>query len=908
MKRIRRFLCFTGVLFFVLFALLTWLGGRLFSLELNEVISYHADDSSLYAAIAPDAIDSYLICRNDFRTGKKYSMRFPKTDGEGNRYELQNIEKEAEGNVAVLLDVYSGAVLLRSEIWVCCPSEGSSRRIYSCEYDEEEDAGIIMISDAYGILILKFIPISDEDGSELIHRTLYYAGQYDTPIRLDPLRIVQFTTSTFYAIAGQGIWYADRYGNVYHCLEDSTVVNIMKNDGSRVSVNNVGYSPTGSGFYFYNLDNQKDYWIGSDGVLTEFDNSVLDTFRTQGFQVWELGMDSKGVLYADLRRGDEPVRLAVMVQGEEPRIFSRIEIPAGFWLPYVLVWSVFLTIVLSAVVWTIRYIHRSVHIIPVSLRIFAAVTVVLLVGSAGIFSETCRLFSERRLKEEEEILCDAAWLEANRIDQTRLKQPDVNYFETRSYEKKMNRWTISEMQTGEISGYRREFEFGYFKTEGDTAYPILGTEYVSTPANYALTEGEFALLDKSMNEKRIVCGIYTENGFRYLAAYAPVLSGGRMLTGAVKCSLSLDYIARAAIEEAAALSGRILLGFVIIVLVVLLMIHGSLLPLNQLSVFIRNLEDEKNQQAMTVRGHNEISELIGIVNRMSENIKDYMQRVRGLQMRYGAFVPEDLVALFGTDDIRKLNPGDTAVCEDALLFLNMADFETLQAETKADAMFRLINDGLALMIPEVKAAGGHIVRFFQGGMLVLFTGGAGEAIACTAGMMAKLKEKCRVSYFAAMDYRLIHLEIIGSEKRMDFTIRPEDWSLSFRLQKLARLHELGIVLTEALVKAQMEMSGALAAERPLGVVLRKEEGTHQRIYELLEAQDAEQLLLKQETLSVFEKGLDLFSRKQLLESRECFAQILRKNSHDSAARRYFDLCDRLLSGSREKEQLYFDEI
>lgn len=900
MKKSRGFLYSAGILFVVLSALFLWMGTQMFTWELNRVVSYHADGSSLYAAIRSEGSSDYLLCQNDFRTGKRYAMKLSGEDEDGNRYFLREIQKESEGNLAVFLEVYREEELQGFEVWVCRPSENISRRVYACTCEEEgsRNFDVQMISDAGQILILKFVPIPGREGEERVFRTLYETGKYDAPVELPPLTIFSLTTSSFYAGAGQGMWYCDRYGNIRHCREDGTVADILENNGLRVSINNVGYSPTRTGFYFYNLDDEKDYWIGDDGILEEFDGPALDEFRREGFEVREIGIDSAGILYADLRRGGEPVRLAVMVPGEEPRLLGEIRLPAKLWMPYALALSLVLAVGSVLVFWGIIRIYRSVPVICISVKILAAAGVILLGGGFGVLLQAYVIFYESRWEAASDILCRAAWLEGGEIDQEKLKQPDVNYFEYRIYDQYLQAWPLVQMQTEERSTYQRDFMFGYFKVEGGRAYPILDVDYVTTPAEYVLTGAEFALLERAIREGDLVCGSYEENGFEYLAAYCPVFSEKTELTGVVKCFLSLDEIQTEAAGEAFSLDGRILLGFLVILLAVLLMVHVSLLPLNQLSLFIRNLESQKRQKAMAVRGHNEISELIGIVNRMSENIRQYRERVESLRERYEAFVPKDLVALFETEDIRKLKPGDTGSCEASLAFINMADFESFQAGTGADDMFRLINSGLTRMIPEVKAAGGHIVRFFEGGMIVLFAGDSEGAVDCTKKMMKALQKGCPVPYYAALDQGLVHLEIIGSEERMDFTICQEDWARVFRLEKLAEFYDLGILATGELMD---HLAGETKAEaRFLGTgFLREEEFS---LYELLDDREQEQLLLKRETYGLFETGTGLFARGKLLESRECFAQILRKNGRDTAARRYFDLCDRILSGEEGRAQ------
>lgn len=909
MKKKERLFVYMGILFLILFTAFAALGRHLSSKKLNQVISYHADGSSLYAAVYDPYSSSYMICQNDFLTGKEYGMRIPVTNEKGERYSLRYLGKESPGKTAVLADVFSEDSLIRSEVWLCTPKEQDRQVVYTHEYDESGGWYLEMFTDANGILLIEFEDMAKGTDMTRVKRTLIYSGSDGTPVALAPLRLWNMTSSIYYVSSSEGIWYTDRYGNVHYCGEDGVTVYMLKNDGSRVSINNVGYSPTRRGFYFYNLDDEKDYWIGPDGKLTEYDGPALDALREEGYQIKELGIDGSDVVYADISKDEQSGDLAVMVPGKETQILTEVIVPVNLWLPYCLVVSALAAVLITALAAAVIYIYGSLKVVPVSVKILTAVLVILLGGGVFVYVRVQSVFYEKRLDSAQEVLCDAAILEAGMVDQTKMKGDafDVNYFEERISRKENRVWKISGMSQEEIRNYQMEYSFGYFRILGEDAYPILGTDYVTTPARYTQTESEMLLLNQCLDGKKAVCGIYMENGIEYLAAYSPIFSESGELTGAVKTSKALQDIKDKASEDSYSLNIRILLGLFGISAVVIAMIHGSLRPLKQLMVFMSKIEDNENQSRMTVKGHNEVSEILSIFNRMDENIRGYLNKVKGMEEKYGAFVPNDLVGLMGKEDIRQVEPGDSVICPSALVTIHMAEFSGLQSAAQGDEMFRMINEGLHIMIPRVKEAGGQIVRFFEGGMIVLFPQKAEDAVRCTKNMLNCLEEVCRPCYHAAVDYRNVKLEIIGSESRMDFTIRPEDWSLAYALFRLAAAHGLGAVASDTLAEKICEETAHVPL-RYLGKVRRKEDGEVLGLYELLDEKEEEQFALKNETLEMFEQGVAFFAAGHFAESRECFARILRKNGHDRAARRYFDLCDRFLMGSSEEKDVFFDEI
>ena len=145
-----------------------WLGNAklLLEYEAKKVISGKgADKKDLEILGASDAameilgnlslIHIYLIIQEDYRTGKEYGLRFPESRKSGEKYDLRYLQREDSGKVAVLFDIYGEGILLRSEVWICTPSEGRAEMIYE---EEVSDGGepIELFADSRGILLLHF--------------------------------------------------------------------------------------------------------------------------------------------------------------------------------------------------------------------------------------------------------------------------------------------------------------------------------------------------------------------------------------------------------------------------------------------------------------------------------------------------------------------------------------------------------------------------------------------------------------------------------------------------------------------------------------------------------------------------------------------------------------------------------
>lgn len=908
MMKKKKLVVLTGILFSI-FLSIFWAMGKAGSQKpLSQVISYHADGSSIYGAVYDPLFHSYVISQENYRTGKEYGLRFPEFQNGGERYELRYLQRESGGNVAVLFDIYKEDGFLRSEVWLCTPSEGSAEKIYTEE--ALQGAGPVeMFADSRGILLIHFESMGRGTDMTRVKRTMLYKGNYGEPMDLGELRLWNMSSMDYYVSSNEGIWYADRHGNVYYCGENGVTTYMLKNDGSRISINNVGYSPTRRGFYFYNLDQQKDYWIGADGKMTQYENAALEDFRRAGYQVEELGIDREGIVYADLGDKEEAWGLAVMAPGEEPRILWTIGIPVRQWLPGCCMAAAAGTGLVLAAIFMALFIRSRVRVIPVTVRIASAALLVLSAGGILVYGKTQDIFFERRKETVREILSSAAAIEAAKMDETRFggDQPDLKYFERRSLEKETLSWKISGLDSRAVKDAQMEYTMGYFRVLGEDAYPILGYDYVTTPARYTRTGGELALIRLCMEKKRTVYGTYMAYGETYMAAYAPVFDSKGTLTGLVKTEKGLGSVERRAASDTKELTGHILLGLFLSAAAVILMISLALHPLKQLPAFMDSLEDGEEGGQLRIRGHNEISEMLRIFDRMGENIRDYLNKVKKLQEKYGAFVPEDLVGLLGKEDIRQVEPGDAAACEAALVLLDLDDFSGIRAANRAEDLFRLINRGLTEMIPLVDQYGGHIVRFVEGGLIALFPKSAGPAAECVMKILERLDGLDGVRYYGALDYRRVNLNVTGSRERMEFMIPEADMETVSGLWRLAAEYGIRALMSGALVR-QTDGEASALFFRPLGAVETKEPGHPLEVYELSASWDEIQHRLKKETEELFSLGILQLRTGLIKESRECFARILRRNGGDMAARRYFDVCDGILTGERNQEDGYFGRI
>lgn len=542
-------------------------------------------------------------------------------------------------------------------------------------------------------------------------------------------------------------------------------------------------------------------------------------------------------------------------------------------------------------------------VIPVVFQIFLLVLPFLLAGGVFMWWKNREMFEEERLKFGKTLLMEAAVIEAAQLDEGKFRgaKTDAVYFQDR-ISAISGRFEPDGSEQNTEKEYRTDLLYGYFATEQGQIYRILDMG--------AKDEGETEWIKRCVQSRGGICASYDKEEGQYLALYIPVFSKAGQVAGVVKCSLETEGFSANTREMARRISRPAILCFSVIVLVIMIMLMFFLRPVRQLKFFLQEVGEQGKTIHLRGRGQNEISELLEILSRMSENIHEYMREVRRLQEQYRAFVPEELVQLLGKSDIREVNAGDAALCEGTLAVIHMGAFARLEADCPAEELFERINLGLAQMIPEIEESHGQILRFFQGGLMVLFPGEGGGPVNCIGRVLQNLREKTRDAYYAALDYKKIHLELAGDDSRLQFTVRGEDWEDIQNLAQLAQKHGLMMVGGAGLAQKLKEEQAPLFV-RSLGKVILRSGGNGEGETELIEFTaekrgNAEALI--RETAGLFQQGIREYYLGHFRESREHFAEILRKNHEDRAAQRYFILCDQHLCGEGQGKALCFDWI
>lgn len=329
--------------------------------------------------------------------------------------------------------------------------------------------------------------------------------------------------------------------------------------------------------------------------------------------------------------------------------------------------------------------------------------------------------------------------------------------------------------------------------------------------------------------------------------------------------------------------------------VVLMMIVGLSIvrPIRTLKVHVEQLSAGHFTEAIPIRGHDEISEITSVFNRMSKSIQGHMEEVGRINSAYHKHVPSELLGILGKENITEIGLGDQANKPVTVFnFQSVGSRKNILAQNSRQ-MMQDMNALFQTTIPVIMEQGGYIQSFQGTGMTAVYTDGVKGAILSAISICqnlndAKQNDSARISM--GITYGNVLFGIVGHEKRMAAVSLSEHTSMAAYLQKLAFLYGAKIFITASAAE-QIPNFHTAYHYRFVGMVENKYSKAVEKIYDIFDGDSEEQRSGKERTKEAFERGVELFCMHRFRESRQAFIETLKQFRKDKGAKRYLQYCN-----------------
>lgn len=392
-------------------------------------------------------------------------------------------------------------------------------------------------------------------------------------------------------------------------------------------------------------------------------------------------------------------------------------------------------------------------------------------------------------------------------------------------------------------------------------------------------------------------GLDSDDGETYLAsAYVPIPDDQGTAIAFVGVDIDAKEIMTKLFMQLKMMAGIIVIVMAVFFVIFMLITHISILrPISILKKSVERVAEGNYGEALTVRGHDEISEITNVFNRMSKNIQRHIEEIKIINHAYQKYVPSELFEILNKESVTQIEAGDQSSRFVTILSFQFSESKDQMWKKDGNKILHDTNQLFQNVIPLITKGKGFVERFQDTAMLVFYTEETDQALQSALSICQKVKEmekrmgKASINVSMGMDYGTVLFGIIGGEKRMATVPLSAHTSMSKYLQQIAPLYGSKLLITTS-ATGQISDFHKTYHVRLTGMIKNRYSQVVEKIYDVYDSDSQEQREGKERTKEWYEKGVELFCMQRFQESRQAFIQVLKQFRNDLGAKRYMQYC------------------
>lgn len=424
---------------------------------------------------------------------------------------------------------------------------------------------------------------------------------------------------------------------------------------------------------------------------------------------------------------------------------------------------------------------------------------------------------------------------------------------------------------------------------------IFDENFLSVPIDYIYSDEDIGKYEKALKEKDYVyTELMDENG-EWLALISPIVDEDGKVVALLEVGITKKGFVSNTISNNAkqiAITNTII-GLTMIVIMISVLYY-LLMPLKRLKNGVDELLKGNLGVQIQINSNDEVAEISRVFNKMSENLKNDMDKLTNLNEAYYRFVPLKMFELLNRKNILDVRMGDQVKTNISLLSMTTNNFKELSATMDTEEIFTFINKIFSDFVPIIGSNGGVIERYNNSGFISLFPRNFNDAVIDSA---IKICEKIKTSNNSILNKvdigfvinkEDIMLGIVGCEERFGASIVSEYLSIIDSLSIFGNRYGSSILVTENSVD---EINNTSFNYRELGYIKYKGKDQIVKLYDFFDGDEYETIVLKKQTKSMFEKAVHLYWKRDFYNARKMFIEVLKNFQDDKASKEYLKLCD-----------------
>ena len=300
-----------------------------------------------------------------------------------------------------------------------------------------------------------------------------------------------------------------------------------------------------------------------------------------------------------------------------------------------------------------------------------------------------------------------------------------------------------------------------------------------------------------------------------------------------------------------------------------------------------------------VRTHLKLSSLQRRLESMNEELEARVERrtaeLKRLNEVYEKYVPSECLQFLNKSSILDVELGDFVERPMTVFFSDVHGWTTISERLTHEGTFRLINEYYGLVSPMIRARGGVVDKYLGDGVMALFPEDPDEAVEAAVEIHRRLLQdnqerkaqgKVEIRLGAGIHTGDCVVGIIGEAERTQGTVVSDNVNLAARIEGLTRQYSAPIVISESTLEALKDKSQY--HYRFLDRVQVKGRSQRVSVFEVFDGSSPEDVQNKLKTREDFERGIELYNKRQFTEASVEFNRVLSVNPKDKAARIYLE--------------------
>ncbi len=273
-----------------------------------------------------------------------------------------------------------------------------------------------------------------------------------------------------------------------------------------------------------------------------------------------------------------------------------------------------------------------------------------------------------------------------------------------------------------------------------------------------------------------------------------------------------------------------------------------------------------------------------------KNIREAREKEEAMRRIYeitAKFVPFEFIGSLGHKVITEVKLGDQVEKVVTVLFTDIRDYTTISEQMSPEENFRFVSSYNNRMGPIIRDHAGFINQYLGDAIMALFPESAEKALVAAIEMQQNVREFNKtqsanggniIRMGIGMHTGPLIMGITGDINRLDATTISDTVNTASRIESLTKYYKVNILISDATL--ELILRPGLFHLRYLGKVQVKGKQSAVGIYECFGSDDEEQVEKKENTLALFNEGMQHYLSRSFQNAVNAFQSVLKFNPQD----------------------------